>query len=552
MESKLELKKSLNVKVLLIFIFVMITMFLTRGSYFIYESEELKYKEEIYQKKNQEVIEKYNFVFTENQKNNILIATSLFQNNDVKSFLLKKKDLNIKNIIKKYNKNNPLKRIDIEILDEKGHILKSTYSKENYISLITIEDISLLNNFPRNISGVEIAKDGLFFINRFPIFEKEKLIGFFNIRFDFNYIINTFNENGFLASAIVNPKSSSKMEINHTNLNIYNNNLYKIYLENHFTIHSNTSRYLMKRIEDKSIDFFYKNWEDNLIKLDNDLFFKIDILNNKNELLGKLIILENINDIPLTNLESIQKQHILLTIILVLVLGLVLIYVFQLKNNLILQHNLKEYILRNEELEVKSLELDYKDKKIENLFQNQPNIMFMHNSKYITEANKRFLGLLKLSKFEDFRENHKCVSELFLPSENKDYITSNKINDIYWLDYILANPKKMYKAKILNPNNNKEHHFLIKLNNMKFTSVINEKLIIVALVDITQIITSKKENDKILKKLQSKEKNIDLEIQKAMKEKDELLENTIKEKDKEMSDLKNNIAKEIQKIREGK
>jgi hypothetical protein len=90
--------------------------------------------------------------------------------------------------------------------------------------------------------------------------------------------------------------------------------------------------------------------------------------------------------------------------------------------------------------------------------------------------------------FENFKDQHNDISELFEYIDHPDYIISKNIEDKFWLEYILENPKKIYKA--IMSVDDEPHHFIIKVNEMDYVKRYNERYIVVAFVDITQDIVS--------------------------------------------------------------
>lgn len=177
-------------------------------------------------------------------------------------------------------------------------------------------------------------------------------------------------------------------------------------------------------------------------------------------------------------------------------------------------------------MKIKTNEMDFADKKTDNLFNMQPNLMLMHNGSEVTTANKRFMGFFnRFGDFTKFREEHKCVSELFVPYDAPNYISTSVVDGLFWIDYILANPRRMYKVVIPYKDSKMEepHHFIIKLNEVKYAKYVGERVIIIALVDMTQDL----ENYKTIEKKEIKEvKEIDkkeikeIDIKKTEEDKD--------------------------------
>jgi len=98
-----------------------------------------------------------------------------------------------------------------------------------------------------------------------------------------------------------------------------------------------------------------------------------------------------------------------------------------------------------------------------------------------------FFKSIKSTK--SIKKTHKCVSEFFEEYDAPNYIWKQHIDGIYWVDYILQNPRRLYKMVMSIENRQgvqEQHHFIIKLNEIKYAGIVSERLVIIALVDMTQ------------------------------------------------------------------
>ena len=88
-------------------------------------------------------------------------------------------------------------------------------------------------------------------------------------------------------------------------------------------------------------------------------------------------------------------------------------------------------------------------------------------------------------------------SELFEPYDAPNYISTPYIDGLFWIDYILKNPKRMYKIVMSYKDKRIQvpHHFIIKLNEMEYARKVNDRLVIIALVDMTQDLQNYKTKD---------------------------------------------------------
>jgi len=146
----------------------------------------------------------------------------------------------------------------------------------------------------------------------------------------------------------------------------------------------------------------------------------------------------------------------------------------------------------------------------------QPNFMVLSDGKGIENVNERMIWLLDASTenaVQDIQAKYKCISEVFEESEDKDidlkdYIFEGKIEGIPWKDYILENFKRNYKTCIRDPFG-KQHHFSIKINEMKYANL-SKRFIVISFIDITADIYAhvKKEEEMLKVMADSKKEQI--------------------------------------------
>jgi len=261
----------------------------------------------------------------------------------------------------------------------------------------------------------------------------------------------------------------------------------KQFIDQYYVANANANSYFIRYINEKNADEFYKNPFDNDFIIDDKsglLIFKEDVFNTNNKLIAKAFIFKDLDDIDYKNLEVLQRLHIIGTVVIVLLLISFLSYVYLKVKVKDIEIENNQLIVENKELQQKTKDMEFTEKKMLNLFDAQPNIMIMHNGKEVVKGNKRFLGFFnRFGSFEGFRSKHRCISELFEKFEAKDYIYTQYIEGMYWIDYMLTYPKRPYKTVM--SINGDPHHFYIKFNEMKYAKYSDERLIFVAFVDFT-------------------------------------------------------------------
>ena len=114
-----------------------------------------------------------------------------------------------------------------------------------------------------------------------------------------------------------------------------------------------------------------------------------------------------------------------------------------------------------------------------------PNIVMSLIDKKIQNVNKSFLSFVNLPSLEDFQKEYDCLCDMFV--EKEGYL-SRKINDKYWLDYVISHQDKLHYALI--KKDEKKLIFRVLINSIDF----DEKLrYVVILMDVTEAFRVKNE-----------------------------------------------------------
>jgi len=120
-----------------------------------------------------------------------------------------------------------------------------------------------------------------------------------------------------------------------------------------------------------------------------------------------------------------------------------------------------------------------KEKFIKAIFDNQENIVVLASkNKGMISVNKTLFDYFNYANFEDFKDKHKCICELFLDEEG--YIHPDRDTD--WLDMCSQNRNIDYKVKMI-AKNGQLYIFDMKVNKINDEYIIN-------LSDITNLETA--------------------------------------------------------------
>ncbi|MGB5867473.1 MAG: hypothetical protein WBG69_06355 [Arcobacteraceae bacterium] len=446
-----------------------------------------EYKTSVYEEVSDKILKTYQVLLDEKINNSFLLASTMSKNNEIKRFLLNSKtsNLDLKNILEDMHTKKEYVNIRIEIISEDGISLKKSWSNTHGENLAdeNIQVQSLLIE-QKSITTMQATKNGMFLTNIIPVYDETDVIGFFKMDMQLDDMSSKFEKEGYKSIILLNKNDSSKIiqEISYS----------KNFIDDIYVVNKNADSYLMKIIKQSGVDEYFLNTWTNRYKIDTSsgyLISKLELNNIDGLVIADIFIFKNSDEIEFKNIKVIQESHLATTAFIILFIAFFLYIIYAISKTKILDKENRLLIIENDELVTKTNEMDYNDKKLENLFNMQPNLMIMHNGKEITHANQRFMGFFnRFETFNGFRQKHKCVSELFKAYNAPNYIQNDKIEGIYWIDYILENPKRLYKVVIPYKDSRmeEEHHFIIKLNEMKYAGKVDERLIIVALVDITQ------------------------------------------------------------------
>ncbi|MEA1956283.1 MAG: ATP-binding protein [Campylobacterota bacterium] len=222
----------------------------------------------------------------------------------------------------------------------------------------------------------------------------------------------------------------------------------------------------------------------------NENYFNEIKLFHENYMPSQDILNYSLNKIQSLDLELIAPQHG--SLIKKEYIDLIIDELKELKCGVYIEDAYKESLLyKNKLLKEKEQQEQKNAKKLELIMDLQEDIITIitdgQNLKYI---NKAFFKFTNFKNIQDFKQNHNCICELFLDSDNEKYIKSTyKENENYnWINHLLENQNQELYAIMKNSIN---IDTLFKVDIKKFTFDENEKdEYLVTFHDITEYIES--------------------------------------------------------------
>lgn len=120
---------------------------------------------------------------------------------------------------------------------------------------------------------------------------------------------------------------------------------------------------------------------------------------------------------------------------------------------------------------------------VDELLNLQDNIVIISDGDEVLFANDFFLNFTGYNSFEEFKQEHKCICEIFERAESKDIIYHGK-DRCTWLD-LLLNKKKSEQKAVIKDTDGKLHFFTVKTKPLQPSK--DRRVYIVTFSDVTQI-----------------------------------------------------------------
>ncbi len=110
----------------------------------------------------------------------------------------------------------------------------------------------------------------------------------------------------------------------------------------------------------------------------------------------------------------------------------------------------------------REIEINSEKKFVTDILDSQDSIILLTTeAQGMLYVNQKFFDYVEFATIEEFKQNFKCVGEMFIPDNN--LIFSYAID---WIEYIHNNSDKVHKAKLVGKNG-KVHYFSIRVNKLQ-------------------------------------------------------------------------------------
>lgn len=130
--------------------------------------------------------------------------------------------------------------------------------------------------------------------------------------------------------------------------------------------------------------------------------------------------------------------------------------------------------------------LELNEKYLQTVLDAQKNMVIVRSRGKIEKANQAFYNFMNVRDLEEFKINHRCISEFFTESNGNGYL-NQVMDDISWVSYILKHPLKTHKVKI----SHSEKDIVFEVN-AKVTEVDDDYKVVVTFNNINEIETQRR------------------------------------------------------------
>lgn len=368
--------------------------------------------------------------------------------------------------------NTNYKNLWIHIFDKNGESLYRSWLKNQNDFPLSAKKINFQDEEIKKF--IEVYEFGLGFKAIVPIKENGNKIAYLESITKFNSISKSITSHGFEAIVLANKKFKNKIKYPFT----------QKFIGSYYVANLDASVKILENLNEKKIDELIKVANHSIY---NDyLFTRIKIENE----LGYILLFKKLDTIDTKTISDFKTQAFILIIFLVFIL-IFIVVAYSYRNYMKNMNKLNKNLIRSVR------KMKEQKNKTQLLLDSQLNIIVITNGEEIIDSNQQLLNFFPQFKtLNEFKNEYTCVCTRFVPFEhNESYILEKDYDGLNWAEYVLANPKRSFKAAMYNSKGELRHFKLnVSQNNV-------DSFIIVTLTDITYEIKlqeESKQKDKLI------------------------------------------------------
>ena len=372
----------------------------------------------------------------EKRKSSMSIALTLSENPVIAEFLCSdcenapQTPLNLNRLINRFSTYTDFKQLWVQVINSQGVSKYRSWTPKKEDSLLEArKDIVEVLENPKITQSLSVGKFTLAFKSIVPIRDEAgKLLGLVEIISQFSSLTKRLKSLRNIDSVVlVSNKYSKQFSRAETG----------VFLDNHYVVNGDSTAENLKRLKLVSASDF--SAIDGFLHLDDVVIGKYPIKNEADELLGWWFTFTLAEQIDLAEVEYLMQQVVYGFVLLIfLLLLLVALYYFKRRSDA-LGHYYRQILDSASEM------------------------IFVVSEQRIIEVNRHFFEFYdEFETLQAFLSKYTCVSDTF---EEEDGFLQRQVSGAYWLKYVVSNPDKLHKAKIIK--HGQVHYFAVKASVMK-------------------------------------------------------------------------------------
>ena len=360
----------------------------------------------------------------------------------------------LKHIIEILNKNTHYKNIWFHLIDRSGKSIYKSWTQIDGNDSTSRDDVKHILSRPEVKSGISVGISTISFKAMVPIYDRNKFLGIFEVITHFNSIDRQFHKKGIHSIVLADKRFKDRLKYHYTNR----------FIDDYYVANFNAELEWINYIHNHGVEN-YINIDD--YRLENGyMFLSAPIKDSNNEKIGYYILIK-----PISNIEDASLSFFIfkfITIIIAFITVVVIIIIFLLwRRSEQRKHYYKQIIDASSNI-----------------------ILILNRENNIIDINKKFFDYLNDYKsLEEFRTNHRCISDFFVKENG---LLQKYMDGKYWLQFLIEHPVKENKAKVVYKS--KEWYFKVYINTIKNRD--KENHYVVVLNDVTTLEKQRKELEK--------------------------------------------------------
>ncbi len=345
------------------------------------------------------------------QKATMAMALSVLSDRELaKNIVDKKIDENyFKDLIEQYKEYTYYQNIWVHIIDKDFVSVYKSWSPEmgdNIRHLRKDLVVMSINKKPKYF--ISVGKYEFSIKASVPVIQDDKVVGYLELVSHFNSISKEMEKFNIDSAVILNKEYKAQLKFPFTNT----------FINDYYVANMNINSELKEYLQNREIEKYFTS---GYVVKDNYLITSHELKSPSEETLGYYLMFKKLDDIATPNIDSfILKWTFLGVLLLMSLAGIVNITLFY------FNAKQKQYYKR--------------------IMDSSTNIVVINHNDTILDVNEAFFRYFdKYNSLDEFQKDHKCICELF---EKDDGYLQKDMYGENWIEYLIKNPDKKYKAKI--------------------------------------------------------------------------------------------------------